>query len=54
MPALVAGIHVLAYRKQNVDGRVKPGHDEKNGTNMRLMHVNPRLSALTPVRAATM
>jgi hypothetical protein len=30
MPALVAGIHVflLSYRKQDVEGRVKPGHDE--------------------------
>jgi hypothetical protein len=56
MPALVAGIHVffLPYRKQDVDGRVKPGHDEGNGSNMRLMHVNPRLSALTPAHAATM
>jgi hypothetical protein len=27
MPALVAGIHVLAANK-NVDGRDKPGHDE--------------------------
>jgi hypothetical protein len=29
MPALVAGIYVffLSYRKQDVDGRVKPGHD---------------------------
>jgi hypothetical protein len=29
MPALVAGIHVLLSSKlKNVDGRVKPGHDE--------------------------
>ena len=29
MPALVAGIHVLDNaRKEDVDGRVKPGHDE--------------------------
>jgi hypothetical protein len=29
MPALVAGINVfLAARKQVVDGRDKPGHDE--------------------------
>jgi hypothetical protein len=29
MPALVAGIHVfLDLLKQDVDGRVKPGHDE--------------------------
>jgi hypothetical protein len=28
MPALVAGIHVFfAARKQDVDGRDKPGHD---------------------------
>jgi hypothetical protein len=29
MPALVAGIHVFE-KKQNVDGRDKPGHDEFN------------------------
>jgi hypothetical protein len=56
MPALVAGIHVFlpSYRKQDVDGRVKPGHDEGNGSNMHKLHVNPRLSALTPAGAATM
>ena len=27
MPALVAGIHVFWIEKQDVDGRVKPGHD---------------------------
>jgi hypothetical protein len=28
MPGLVPGIHVLAlYRKKDVDGRDKPGHD---------------------------
>jgi hypothetical protein len=32
MPGLVPGIHVLAAFKENdVDGRVKPGHDELNG-----------------------
>jgi hypothetical protein len=56
MPALVAGIHVffLSYRKQDVDGRVKPGHDEGNGSNMHKLHVNPRLSALTAADTATM
>jgi len=30
MPGLVPGIHVLAAsRKKDVDGRVKPGHDEQ-------------------------
>jgi hypothetical protein len=30
MPALVAGIHVLDnVSKEDVDGRVKPGHDEQ-------------------------
>jgi hypothetical protein len=29
MPALVAGIHVLSFGK-DVDGRVKPGHDNKS------------------------
>ena len=29
MPGLVPGIHVFgASRKKDVDGRVKPGHDE--------------------------
>jgi len=27
MPGLVPGIHVLLRKKQNVDGRDKPGHD---------------------------
>jgi hypothetical protein len=31
MPGLVPGIHVFLYSllKKAVDGRVKPGHDEK-------------------------
>jgi hypothetical protein len=31
MPGLVPGIHVFVsqQRKQDVDGRVKPGHDER-------------------------
>jgi hypothetical protein len=29
MPGLVPGIHVLMANKKDVDGRVKPGHDEK-------------------------
>jgi hypothetical protein len=32
MPGLVPGIHVLCYGyKKDVDGRDKPGHDEKVG-----------------------
>ena len=32
MPALVAGIHVFFDdMRQDVDGRVKPGHDELYG-----------------------
>jgi hypothetical protein len=32
MPALVAGIHDLfTARKQDVDGRDKPGHDDHRG-----------------------
>jgi hypothetical protein len=27
MPGLVPGIHVFCCFKQDVDGRVKPGHD---------------------------
>jgi hypothetical protein len=29
MPGLVPGIHVLTEAKEDVDGRVKPGHDER-------------------------
>jgi hypothetical protein len=32
MPALVAGIHVLASAIKDVDGRVKPGHDDGWGS----------------------
>jgi hypothetical protein len=28
LPGLVPGIYVLAAAKKDVDGRVKPGHDE--------------------------
>jgi hypothetical protein len=38
MPALVAGIHVfLAARKQDVDGRDKPGHDGMEAANTTLI-----------------
>jgi hypothetical protein len=30
MPGLVPGIHVLINHKQDVDGRDKPGHDDKH------------------------
>jgi hypothetical protein len=29
MPALGAGIHVFCASKEDVDGRVKPGHDAR-------------------------
>jgi hypothetical protein len=29
MPGLVPGIHVLDLNKQRVDGRDKPGHDDR-------------------------
>jgi len=29
MPGLVPGIHVLTVSQQDVDGRDKPGHDDK-------------------------
>jgi len=29
MAGLVPGIHVLGVKKEGVDGRVKPGHDER-------------------------
>jgi hypothetical protein len=55
MPGLDPGIHVfLTLLQQDVDGRVKPGHDEKSFSNMRKLHVNPQLPALTAARAATM
>jgi len=28
MPGLVPGIHVLTLKSKDVDGRVKPGHDD--------------------------
>jgi hypothetical protein len=33
MPALVAGIHVLGRNRffESVDGRDKPGHDDRDG-----------------------
>jgi len=31
MPGLVPGIHVFLRRPKDVDGRVKPGHDEGEG-----------------------
>ena len=43
MPGLVPGIHVffeLNWKKQDVDGRVKPGHDE--------MGVFRRMAATSP------
>jgi hypothetical protein len=30
MPGFMPGIHVFLVRKQDVDGRDKPGHDEKS------------------------
>jgi hypothetical protein len=30
MPGLVPGIHVLACRAEDVDGRDKPGHDAES------------------------
>jgi hypothetical protein len=55
MPGLVPGIHVLlTLLQQDMDGRVKPGHDAGNGSNMRKLHVNPPRPALTAARAATM
>jgi hypothetical protein len=29
MPGLVSGIHALLADKEDVDGRDKPGHDER-------------------------
>ena len=37
MPGLVPGIHVLAARK-DVDGRVKPGHDESEFAASAVIH----------------
>ena len=39
MPGLVPGIHVLLYNsKKGVDGRDKPGHDER-GNEAKCAHV---------------
>jgi hypothetical protein len=41
MPGLVPGIHVLFalnWKKQDVDGRVKPGHDETGVVSARGTH----------------
>ncbi|SFU92778.1 glycoside hydrolase family 3 N-terminal domain-containing protein [Bradyrhizobium arachidis] len=35
MPGLVPGIHVLDAKRQGVDGRDKPGHDDENTSNLR-------------------
>jgi hypothetical protein len=32
MPGLDPGIHVLSAAQKNVDGRVKPGHDDRKET----------------------
>src|SRR5262249_4743565 len=44
MPGLAPGIHVfLSTKKKDVDGRVKPGHDENNEEarmNMNIMNVD--------------
>jgi hypothetical protein len=48
MPALVAGIHVLiAARKQDVDGRDKPGHDGLEATNSAATSLHHPLPLLT-------
>jgi hypothetical protein len=42
MPGLVPGIHVLRPEQEDVDGRVKPGHDEgiKVETRVEKLHQN--------------
>src|SRR6185312_7422303 len=44
MPGLVPGIHVLlSMERKDVDGRVKPGHDDNNeeaSMNMNIMNVD--------------
>jgi hypothetical protein len=37
MPGLVPGIHVLTASKKDVDGRDKPGHDEKNAVRIKIL-----------------
>jgi hypothetical protein len=37
MPGLDPGIHVLVTSKKDVDGRVKPGHDENQTARPRIM-----------------
>jgi hypothetical protein len=45
MPGLVPGIHVLAALEKVVDGRDKPGHDEKE---TRFQVVRKSLKILAP------
>jgi hypothetical protein len=48
----VPGIHVLLYRsKENVDGRDKPGHDERTVTIWTYnLPSNSRISRITTMR----
>jgi hypothetical protein len=50
MPGLVPGIHVLAaLRKTDVDGRDKPGHDEKEN-HFHVVRKSPQTLAAFSVR----
>jgi hypothetical protein len=50
MPGLVPGIHVLAAAKKDVDGRVKPGHDDGQRAWGEQSEACPRLTCLLLAR----
>jgi hypothetical protein len=51
MPGLVPGIHVYRQRKQDVDGRDKPGHD--GWVNYYFKHCHGKLRQIKPEQLAT-
>lgn len=53
MPGPVPGIHVLSLPKQGVDGRIKPGHDERREHRSRRSNLTRVLMSL-PAAAASL
>ncbi|TFV41454.1 hypothetical protein E4K66_03745 [Bradyrhizobium frederickii] len=52
MPGLVPGIHVLRTARKLVDGRVKPGHDDGDRSNV--VHSTDQLFGMARGRDAPM
>jgi hypothetical protein len=46
MPGLVPGIHVFERKKEDVDGRVKHGHDDVRGLSSSLAAKSPHTNWL--------